>query len=258
MSWKLNNILNLATNKKATILFLSVVFFFGIGANEVSSQKRFSKTYPASKNIRIQLTNRTGTITVLGWAKKQVKISAWLERPVAKIVPRNLSGTILINVVRDNRGRRDVGSTNFTIRVPYAATVDIETVVGDLVVSNIQGGLLRAHITSEGDIRLTNIGAKNVSAKNVIGDIFYDGLIQPGGIYRFISTKGNINLRIPFRSSFRLVATAPSTRKISLGSFRGNGMNYLSNGRRVVGKIGNGSASLTITNKFGSISFIRR
>ena len=70
--------------------------------------------------------------------------------------------------------------------------------------------------------------------------------------------EGNINLRIPFRSSFRLVATAPSTRKISLGSFRGGEMKYLGNGRRIIGKIGNGSASLTVTNKFGTISFIPR
>ena len=258
MSWKLNNLFNLATNKKATVLLLSVVFFFGISANEVSAQRKFSKTYPASKNIRLQLTNRTGTITVVGWSKQKVSITAWLEKPIAKIIPRNESGTIIINVKRDNKGRKDVGSTNFTIRVPYAATVDIETVVGDLVVRNIQGGLVRAHITSEGDVRLTNIGAKNVYAKNVIGDIFYDGFIQGNGIYHFISTRGNINLRIPFRSSFRLVATAPSTRKISLGSFISDRMNYFGNGRRVVGKVGNGSASLTVTNKFGTISLIRR
>ena len=258
MCWKSNNLFNSLTNRKATILILSVVFFFGMGAANASAQKKFSKSYPASKNIRLQLTNRRGTITVVGWNRNTVRISAWLEKPIAKITPRNLSGTIYINVIRDNKGRRGVGNTNFTVYVPYAATVDIETRVGNISVRNIQGGLVRAHITSEGDIELLNIGAKSVYAKNVIGDIFYDGTINPRGTYNFISTRGNINLRIPFRSSFRLVATAPSTRKISLGSFKREGMNYVGNGRRVVGKVGNGGASLTVTNKFGSISFIRR
>jgi DUF4097 and DUF4098 domain-containing protein YvlB len=130
--------------------------------------------------------------------------------------------------------------------------------MGNLNVSNLRGGLVRAHISSEGDITLTNISASNVAAENVIGDIFFDGEIQSGGNYRFISTRGNINLRIPFNSSFKLVATAPSTRNISLGIFAGGNMRFVGDGRRVIGQSGDGSAIITITNQRGSISFIRR
>ena len=244
--------------RKATILVLSVVFFFVCSETEAFGQKKFSKSYPASKNIRLQLTNRSGTITVEGWNKDEVRISAFLEAPAANIVPQNLSGTILINVKKDNQGRGEVGDVNFNIKVPYSSSVDIETMMGNLNVSNVGGGLVRAHITSEGDITLTNIGAESVSAENVIGDIFYDGEIQGGGNYRFVSTRGNINLRIPFRSSFRLVATAPSTRSISLGSFSNAGLSFVESGRRVLGRIGDGNASLTVTNQRGSISFIGR
>jgi DUF4097 and DUF4098 domain-containing protein YvlB len=243
---------------KTTILFSVVFFFASFAAPEITAQKRFSKTYPATKNVRLQLTNRTGTVTVEGWNKDQVQISAYLEAPAANIVPQSLSGTILINVVRDNQGRGEVGNVNFNIKVPYTSNVDIETVMGNLNVSNIRGGLVRAHITSEGDITLTNIGANNVSAENVIGDIFYDGTINSGGNYRFVSTRGNINLRVPVNSGFKLVATAPSTRNISLGAFSGGNMNVVSDGRRVIGRNGDGSATLTVTNQRGSISFIRR
>ncbi|MGI8669933.1 MAG: DUF4097 family beta strand repeat-containing protein [Aridibacter sp.] len=244
-------------NKKATILLLSVVFFFAANAGETLAQKRFSKSYPASENIRLQLMNRSGTITVEGWNKKEVRISAVMEKPVAQIVPRYLNGTILINVVQDNKGN-EIGDTNFDIKVPYFSSIDIETGIGNLNVSNVQGGLVRAHITTEGDIVLTNIGASSVSAENITGDIFYNGAIREGGIYSFKSVRGNISLQIPFQSSFRLVATAPSTRNISLGSFANAGMSYVGNGRRVVGKIGGGSASLTVTNHRGNISFIQR
>ncbi len=244
--------------KKTTILLLSVVFFFVSAEMEVFGQKRFAKSYPATKNVRLQLTNRSGTVTVEGWNKDEVRIIANLEAPAANIVPQSLSGKILIDVKKDNQGRGEVGIVNFTIKVPYSTSVDIETVMGNLNVSNVSGGLVRAHISTEGDITLTNIEATAVSAENMIGDIFYDGEIQGGGNYRFVSTKGNINLRIPFNSSFRLVATAPSTRSISLGSFSNSNLSFVGDGRRVMGRVNGGSASLVVTNQRGSISFISR
>ncbi|HEY8562181.1 MAG TPA: DUF4097 family beta strand repeat-containing protein [Pyrinomonadaceae bacterium] len=258
MNVKLDKFLRSSATIKTTIL-LSVVFFFAsFAAPQIHAQKRFSKAYSASKNVRLQLLNRTGTVTVEGWDKDQIQISAYLEAPAANIVPVSLSGTILINVVKDNQGRYEVGNVNFLVRVPYTSTVDIETRMGNLNVSNVRGTLVRAHISSEGDITLTNIGAPNVSAENVIGDIFYDGDVQNQGSYRFISTRGNINLRIPFTAGFKLVATAPSTRNISLGAFSNGSMKFVGDGRRVIGQSGDGSATLTVTNQRGSISFIQR
>lgn len=245
-------------NRKTTSLLLSVVFFLAVSAADSFAQKNFSKTYPAAKNVRLQLTNRVGTVTVEGWDKDKIQINASMEEPVATIIPQNLSGKILINVVQDNQDRAEVGSCNFLIRVPFSSSVDIETRVGNLSVSNVQGGLVRAHISSEGDITLMNINADSVTAENVMGDIFFDGSIQSNGTYRFTSMIGRINLRIPFNSSFRLVATAPSTRSISLGDFSNEGLTFVGDGRRVVGRVGSGSASLSITNQRGSISFIRR
>lgn len=235
---------------------MSVVFFFAL-VGGVSAQKKFSKTYPAGQNVRFAIMNRSGTVTVEGWNRTDINITAILESPAANIVPQNQSGTIIINLVKDNQGRAEVGDVNFTVRVPYYAMVDIETLIGNIYVTNVRSGLVRARISSEGDISLTNIGSSMVSAENVIGDIFFDGEIQDGGTYRFSSTKGSISLHIPFNSSFRLVATAPSTRNISLGTFA-PGMSSFGNGRRVVGTYGDGSATLSVTNQQGNINFFRR
>jgi hypothetical protein len=238
----------------AILLAIGVTLFSAVS---VSAQKRFSRTFPAGQNVRLQLVNRAGTVTVEGWNRAEVYISASMDAPAAAVTPQIIDGTIFVNLVRDNQGR-EVGNVNFNVRVPFASSVDIETLIGNLTVTNVRGGLVRAHISSEGDITLTNIIAYAVSAQNGIGDIFFDGEIMSGGNYRFASMRGNINLRIPFTSSFKLVATAPSTRNISLGSFSNEGMNYLGDGRRVVGKFGDGSSSLTVTNQRGSISFLRR
>ena len=251
----INNSRFFLERKTTILLLLSVVFFFAPG--DAAAQKKFSKTYPASQNVRLQLLNRSGTVTVEGWDRQEVSISAYLEAPAANVSPHSLSGTIYINLVKDNQGRGDVGSVNFTIRVPYDSKVDIETKVGNLNVSNVRGGFVRAHISSDGDITLTNIVSGVVSAQNGIGNIFFDGEIQSEGNYRFSSMRGDINLRIPANSAFRLVATAPSTRNINFGSFPGGNMRF-GDGRRVVGQFGDGSATMTVTNQRGSIAFIRR
>jgi DUF4097 and DUF4098 domain-containing protein YvlB len=201
--------------------------------------------------------NRTGTITVEGWARSEVNITADRDSPAANIVPEIDEDQISINLVRDNQGR-DIGMVNFRVRVPYNCTVDIETRIGNLKVSSVRGGLVRAHISSEGSIELLDIGASNVAAENVLGDIFFDGEIRPDGTYRFSSMRGSISLRIPFNSSFKLTATAPSTRSIQLGPFLNSSMNYLGDGRRVVGKNGDGSATIWITNQRGEIGFFPR
>jgi hypothetical protein len=246
---------NLA-GKTTILLLLSVVFFFA--PSDASAQRRFSKSYPATRNVRLTLTNRDGMVTVEGWDRPEVQVRAYLETPATTVNPRVIDGTIFIDMVKENYGRGDVGSVNFTIRVPYEASVDIETKVGNLSVSSVRGALVRAKISTNGDITLTNIGAQRVSADNGIGNIFFDGDLQPNGNYRFTSFSGDINLRVPFNSSFKLIATAPSTRSINLGSFASENMRFVGDGRRVTGQAGDGSSYITVMNQRGSIAFIRR
>jgi hypothetical protein len=243
---------------KTTVACVGVVFFLCLGAGHVAAQKKFSRTYPAPKNVRLKLVNRTGTVTVEGWDRDEVRIEADRDAPTAIIEPQSLSGEIVMNLVRDNEGRGEVGSVNFTIRLPYYTMVDIETMIGNLSVSNISSGLVRAHISSEGDIVLLNIGSSNVAAENVMGNIFFDGELQDGGNYRFSSVKGEIGLRIPFNASFRVVATAPSTRDIVFYQCQAPDLTLLGDGRRMIGKCGSGSASLSVTNQRGAIKFFRR
>jgi DUF4097 and DUF4098 domain-containing protein YvlB len=197
-------------------------------------------------------------VTVEGWDRAEISITASLEAPSAVVFPQSLSGKIAINVLKDNAGRGEVGNVNFLIRVPYYTVVDIETLIGNLNVSNIRSTLVRAHVSSEGDITLTNIVANGVSAENVTGDILFDGEILGGGTYRLSTMKGNISIRIPIPSSFKLVATAPSTRSINLGAFNGGSMRPLGDGRRIVGQAGDGAAFMQVTNQRGTIQFIQR
>jgi hypothetical protein len=222
-----------------------------------SAQQHLSKRYPAGKNVRIELRNISGTIVVESWNKDEIRLSATIESPNAHVVPKQIDQeNLVVDVMSDNRGRGDVGDVNFKLQVPVNSSVDLETRRGNISVSNIRGGLVRAHVSSEGDIELTNVSASQVVAQNTIGNIFFDGEFSRGGTYEFKSTKGDITIRIPGNSAFRLVAASPA-RKIALGDFWNNGFKT-QDGRKYVGDVGDGRSSVSVTNYSGSITFMRR
>lgn len=220
------------------------------------SQQQVSKRYAVGKNVKVELKNISGTITVESWNKDEIKVSATMESPTAKVTPRQIGEGVIIDVMSDNRGRGDVGNVNFKIQIPANASVDLETKIGNISVSNIRGGSVRAHVSSEGDITLSDISASRVFAQNMTGQIFFDGEFSRDGDYQFQSTKGNIIIRIPADSAFSLTATTP-TRKIALGGFWNNGFKTL-DGRKLRGDVGGGRSTVMVTTFQGSITFMRR
>jgi hypothetical protein len=240
------------------VLSLAAVTFLSFSSIQTLAQKRFKQTYPARKNVRLVLKNSYGTVQVEAWNRDEIRITADMDTPVARLLPESDDDSLVINVVRDNRGRDDIGEVNFKVWVPVNSTVDIETRRGQITVSGVQGQMVRAKVWLGGDIDLTGIRAARVMAENGMGNILFDGELQSGGVYEFTSRQGNINIRIPTDSAFRLVAAAPMSRSITLNGFANAGLNFLGDGRKVVGNVGDGRASLTITNFKGSITFIPR
>lgn len=244
---------------RATVV-LAVVFTLIAAAplTALAQKKTFSRRYPASGTVRISLKNGFGTITVEAWSRDEIKISADMDSPSARVVPEVSADSIEINVLRDNRGKDDAGEVSFRIMVPVNSAVDIETRRGNITVRGVQGAMVRTHIYTSGDVELTGIRAARVIAESVSGDILFDGELLGGGQYEFKTYRGNINIRIPADSEFRLTAAAPMSRNITLGSFSNAGLSFVGDGRKVIGSVGGGRATLTINNYQGSISFIRR
>jgi DUF4097 and DUF4098 domain-containing protein YvlB len=238
-----------------TVLVLLFSVFAGIALAQ--SPQRLSKRFTTSKNVRIELKNVSGTIEVESWNRDEVRLTATMESPTARVFPKQIEDSLVVDVMGDNRARGDVGDVNFKLQVPAKSSVDLETRRGQISVSNLKGASVRAHVSSEGDITLSNVCASQVIAQNTIGDIFFDGEFSRGGTYEFKSTKGNITIRIPGDSAFRLVA-ASSARKISLNEFWNNGFKMIGDGRKLVGDVGDGRSSVSVTNFSGAITFMRR
>ena len=250
-------LLTITSRSKRFSLFLLIILPVAF-ASPALSQRRVSRDYPAGKNVRVELKNMAGTITVETWPRDEIRITADMESNKTTFNPRETESGLVIDIVSDNRGRGDVGDMNFKIQVPPRTSVDLETRSGQITVNNVQGELVRAHIWTSGDIILSGVNAARVFATNTTGDIFFDGEFASGGTYEFKSGKGNITLRLPMNCGFRLVATSP-TKEIKMGPFwNPAGLKLMSDGRRIIGDVGDGRASVTVTNYQGNINFVRR
>jgi hypothetical protein len=241
-------------SKRPAVLAFLVL---GMLTTGVAAQQRVSRHFPAGKNVRLELKNLSGTITVETWPKDEIKITASMEAPAVHFNPRQTEAGLVIDIVGDNRGRSDVGDVNFRVQLPSRSSVDLETRRGQISVSNVQGELVRAHVWTSGDIQLYGVNAARVFATNTTGDIFFDGEFASGGTYEFKSGRGTITLQLPVNCGFRLVASAPA-KKISMGKFWNDNMKTLGDGRRIVGDVGDGRASVTATNYQGDIKFLHR
>jgi hypothetical protein len=238
-------------------MFAGLLLLSTLSVVAARAQQHLSKRYPAGKNVRVELKNISGTITVESWNRDEIKLTATFESPKANISPRQTSDALIVDVMADNRGRSDVGDINFKLQVPVNSSVDLETKRGQITVANISGQLVRAHVSLEGDIELSGISATTVYAQNTIGNIFFDGQFTSGGTYRFQSSKGDITIRIPADSAFNLEAAAPNKR-IALGQFWNNGFKSMGDGRKLQGDVIDGRSKVVVTNFQGSITFIRR
>ena len=250
-----------ASDSRTQLKILSAVFSILIVLSASSlalSQQKVSRRFPAGKNVRFELKNITGTITVETWDRDEIAVTALMDNGKATFNPRQTDGGLVIDIVGDNRGRTDI-EMNFKIQLPARSSVDLETHSGQINVRNVRGELVRAHIWTSGDIQLTGINASRVFASNLSGDIFFDGDFTAGGTYEFKSGRGTISLQLPASCGFHLVATSMVKQRISMGPFWDDRrMQSLGEGRRITGDVGDGRASVTITNYQGDIKFFRR
>jgi len=238
-------------------LFALAVLFMSFAA-EVSAQRTITKKYPASGNVRFEMKNISGSITIEAWERNIIEVAATVYSPAAQFTPEQTEGCVGIDVVRDNRGRA-VGDINFRVRVPANSTVNIETKRGNISISNIRGDMVRAHVSTSGDVELLGLRANQVIAESGIGNIVFDGELT-GGTYTFKSLSGDISIRIPTNSSFSLVANGVE-KAINLNDFASPDLSFVGDGRKVYGNVNRGDgprSSMIIFNQRGKISFLGR
>src|SRR5438445_9399781 len=104
-----------AYRMRTSAAILAFLLTLGVPAGALA-QQRVSRHFPAGKNVRLELKNLSGTITVETWARDEIKITASMEAPAVHFNPRQTEAGLVIDIVGDNKGRADVGDVNFKIQ----------------------------------------------------------------------------------------------------------------------------------------------
>jgi len=69
-------------------LTASAIFLVALLTTGAVAQRSVSRHFPAGKNVRLELKNLSGTITVETWNRDEIKITASMDTPkVSRSIP---------------------------------------------------------------------------------------------------------------------------------------------------------------------------
>ncbi|HJQ69431.1 MAG TPA: DUF4097 family beta strand repeat-containing protein [Blastocatellia bacterium] len=231
---------------KLSSLTLVTLFILLPATTEASEPwAKFERTYTPQGAAHLKLSNTNGDITVTAWAKKTVVVRA-NAAPSVSIQDQVSGDQIIISVKRDLR----LGRADFEVFVPADTSVSIKNVMGRIEVQGVSGHVTVDSIDS--DVRLADIRAQSVDVKVTSGDISFDGELDGQGPFSLQTLKGDLDVTVPERSSFDLVARALSE-NINLGAFLGSLTGTSRGPKSVSGTYQRGGARLSLTTYIGRI-----
>lgn len=145
------------------------------------------KRAPAEPRGKVEIVNVSGEVSVIGWDKPEVHVSADLGSGVERLDFESKGGRTVIEVVlrRHSQG----GSTDLTVRAPHESSLYVNTVSADQNIADIRGALQLQAVS--GSIVADSWG--DIEAKTVSGEIEVRGRDGDGAV-RATSVSGDIVL----------------------------------------------------------------
>jgi hypothetical protein len=165
----------------------------------------------------------------------------------------NVSGDINLSNIK-----RAIQATTFEGDITVERSsggMNLLTSAGKIVVfdssPNDVGETLRAKSRS-GAIGLQNVSYNNLVISSLTGSLLFNGALESGGQYQFVTTSGKIELTLPMNTSCKVTATYGGEFETKI-PFKDIHNYSQSNIRKVIALIGEGEATLTVTTYNGSI-----
>ena len=174
---------------------LALALFAALG--EAIADTPINETRAANPDVRVDVSNVKGSVTVSGWDKSEVAIGGSLGSGAKKLAVDGDAGHLRIKVEAPDRqgwfswgADTRMGDTTLDIKVPRDAEMKIEVVSADVGLSGVAGRSLSVESVS-GKQRLDS-GAKEVELDSVSGDIDVAG---KAGRAHIETVSGNIRAR---------------------------------------------------------------
>jgi DUF4097 and DUF4098 domain-containing protein YvlB len=168
----------------------------------VWADRSVDETRSLAPDGRVEISNVAGEITVVGWADSEVSITGTLEKGVEELEISSSESRLRINVKLERRTGYSAEAF-LTIKVPVAASVEVETVSADISVDGVTGEVALESVSGRVEV---SEGPSSLEAASVSGDV------------RVASTTGRSELE----SVSGDVAVRRATGRLEVGSVSGN------------------------------------
>ncbi len=151
--------------RKLSVVALAALLAAPAAAEEVD------RTLDAAPDSAVHVSNISGSVTVDGWDRDEVRVTGELGRNVEELIFERDGDEVLIKVKVPRRGGRGIDS-DLHISVPHGSSLDVGTVSADIDVTDVRGYQKLEAVS--GDIQ-TEAFASDVRAGTVSGDVLIKG-----------------------------------------------------------------------------------
>jgi hypothetical protein len=150
------------------------------------AQEKIDQTRPLNEDGTVVVNNIAGSVSILGWNKKEVRVTGTLARSAEKLEIEGDKHSLTIKVVLPKRNKGEVEDTILEIRMPQRGNVDVTTVSADIEADEIRGKMELQSVSGDiaalgepeelevqtvsGTVKLTAM-TDHVRAQSVSGDI---------------------------------------------------------------------------------------
>ena len=170
--------------KKTTLMILVALAVAGVA----HADRMVDETRPLAADGRVEISNISGKIEIIGWSGDGVSITGKLEDGVEELAISSGGSRLSIEVELERRTRSN-GSAYLTIKVPRTASLEIETVSANISVDGVMGELELESVSGRVEI---SGETRSVEAASVSGDVI---ATSTSGSSELESVSGNIIVR---------------------------------------------------------------
>ena len=150
---------------------LNAILLLGTALAMPAMAEEVDRTLDAAPDGHVDVSNISGSITVEGWSRDQVKGTGELGRNVEKLIFERSGDKITVKVKAPKRSSRGIASDLY-IQIPEQSSLDVGTVSADIEVDEVLGE--QKLNTVSGDIDAEAVSA-DIPAAAVSGDVEVNG-----------------------------------------------------------------------------------
>lgn len=185
-----------------------------------SAQTEYERRFDAPAGGAVEISNVAGSVTVVGWDRKEVEVRGVLGRGVDGVDASSRGGTLRIEVGHRSRDGH-AGSAELEIRLPRGSRLAIESVSAEVQVSGVDGDLDLESVSGSLAVRGR---PRSVDAQTISGDVDIEGAsesVAAESVNGTIVVRGGVEIEADSVSGSIRLPDVEGVQRVDLGVVSG-------------------------------------